>query len=138
MQTRPRKPADSGARFEQEGNADNGRAYNCRVLVISTMLWTQWNAQVELTLLAVLVLAGLGFYDDYAKIVQQSGGGTPPRVKLVAQIALALFVGFILEIAGDERDAFPEAETVILSNLVRSDAAVLQISDSRRRRRSGF
>jgi phospho-N-acetylmuramoyl-pentapeptide-transferase len=66
------------------------------VLLISTMLWTQWNAQVELTMLSVLVLAGLGFYDDYAKILQQSGGGTPPRVKLVVQIALALFVGMYL------------------------------------------
>ena len=47
-------------------------------LVLSTMLWAQWNAQVELTLLSVLVLAGLGFYDDYAKILQQSGGGAPP------------------------------------------------------------
>jgi phospho-N-acetylmuramoyl-pentapeptide-transferase len=51
---------------------------------------------VELTLLAVLVLAGLGFYDDYAKIIQQSGGGTPPRVKLIAQFVLALFIGIYL------------------------------------------
>jgi len=65
-------------------------------LLISTMLWTQWNAQVELTLLSVLVLAGLGFYDDYAKIIQQSGGGTPPRVKLIVQFVLASFVGFYL------------------------------------------
>ncbi len=65
-------------------------------LVISTMLWTQWNAQVELTMLSVLVLAGLGFYDDYAKIIQQSGGGTPPRVKLIVQLVLAAFVGFYL------------------------------------------
>ena len=65
-------------------------------LLISTMLWTQWNAQVELTLLSVLVLAGLGFYDDYAKIIQQSGGGTPPRVKLIVQFLLASFVGFYL------------------------------------------
>ena len=65
-------------------------------LVISTMLWAQWNAQVELTLLSVLVLAGLGFYDDYAKILKQSGGGTPPRVKLITQIALGAFVGVYL------------------------------------------
>jgi phospho-N-acetylmuramoyl-pentapeptide-transferase len=65
-------------------------------LVISTMLWAQWNAQVELTMLSVLVLAGLGFYDDYAKILQQSGGGTPPRVKLITQFALAAFVGIYL------------------------------------------
>ena len=66
------------------------------VLVFSTMLWAQWNPQVELTLLSVLVLSGLGFYDDYAKIVQQSGGGTPPRVKLLVQTALGLFVGIYL------------------------------------------
>src|SRR5215831_9484853 len=65
-------------------------------LVLSTMLWAQWNAQVELTMLSVLVLAGLGFYDDYAKIIQQSGGGTPPRVKLITQFALAAFVGMYL------------------------------------------
>ena len=65
-------------------------------LVLSTMLWAQWNAQVELTMLSVLVLAGLGFYDDYAKILQQSGAGTPPRVKLITQFALAAFVGIYL------------------------------------------
>ena len=65
-------------------------------LVVSTMLWTQWNAQVELTLLSVLVLAGLGFYDDYAKILKQTGGGTPPRVKLITQITLAGFVALYL------------------------------------------
>ena len=66
------------------------------VLVFSTMMWAQWNALVELTLLSVLVLSGLGFYDDYAKIIQQSGGGTPPRVKFWVQIALGLFVGIYL------------------------------------------
>ncbi|HEY4414689.1 MAG TPA: phospho-N-acetylmuramoyl-pentapeptide-transferase [Verrucomicrobiae bacterium] len=65
-------------------------------LLLSTMLWTQWNAQVELTMLSVLVLAGLGFYDDYAKILKQSGGGAPPRVKLIVQFGLATFVGVYL------------------------------------------
>jgi phospho-N-acetylmuramoyl-pentapeptide-transferase len=66
------------------------------VLVFSTMLWTEWNAQVELAMLVVLVLSGLGFYDDYAKIIQQSGGGTPPRLKLLVQTLLGLFVGIYL------------------------------------------
>jgi len=45
------------------------------------------------------VLTGLGFYDDYAKIVQQSGGGTPPRLKLWVQILLAVFIGVYLWMA---------------------------------------
>jgi phospho-N-acetylmuramoyl-pentapeptide-transferase len=67
------------------------------VLFFSTMLWAQLdNKLVLLTLLSVIVLAGLGFYDDYAKIIQQSGGGTPPRVKLWAQLAVSLFIGVYL------------------------------------------
>src|SRR5215510_11058847 len=38
------------------------------VLNATTLVWAQWNPLVELTLLSVVVLAGLGFYDDYAKI----------------------------------------------------------------------
>ena len=45
------------------------------VLNLTTLLWAQWNTLVQLTLLSVLVLTGLGFYDDYAKITQQSSGG---------------------------------------------------------------
>src|SRR5690348_12417252 len=86
-----------GARvLSKKGTPTMGGILIVAVLVFSTMLWAQWNAQIELTLLSVLVLAGLGFYDDYAKIIQQSGGGTPPRLKLWVQILLALFIGVYL------------------------------------------
>src|SRR5271154_6609402 len=86
----------SHLRVNKKGTPTMGGILIVLALVISTMLWTQWNAQVELTMLSVLVLAGLGFYDDYAKIVQQSGGVTPPRVKLIVQFSLAAFVGIYL------------------------------------------
>jgi phospho-N-acetylmuramoyl-pentapeptide-transferase len=82
--------------LSKKGTPTMGGILIVTVLVFSTMLWTQWNAQVELTLLSVLVLSGLGFYDDYAKIIQQSGGGTPPRMKLLVQTVLGLFVGIYL------------------------------------------
>jgi phospho-N-acetylmuramoyl-pentapeptide-transferase len=86
-----------GARvLSKKGTPTMGGILIIAVLVFSTMLWAQWNAQVELTLLSVLVLSGLGFYDDYAKIIQQSGGGTPPRLKLWVQILLAVFIGIYL------------------------------------------
>jgi phospho-N-acetylmuramoyl-pentapeptide-transferase len=91
------------------------------VLVFSTMLWAQWNAQVELTLLAVLVLSGLGFYDDYAKIVQQSGNGTPPRAKLLVQTALGLFIGvYLWKLPMTSEFQFPGKKSIIVmhSNLV--------------------
>ena len=66
------------------------------VLDLTTLLWAQWNTLIQLTLLSVLVLAGLGFYDDYAKIIKQSGGGATPQVKLWVQFALAVFVAVYL------------------------------------------
>jgi len=66
------------------------------VLNLTTLLWAQWNTQVQLTLLSVVVLAGLGFYDDYAKISEQSSRGTRSGVKLGVQTLLALFIGLYL------------------------------------------
>ncbi len=83
-------------RVDKKGTPTMGGLLIVVALIFSTMLWAQWNAQVELTMLAVLVLAGLGFYDDYAKILKQSGDGTPPRVKLATQFALGLFVAIYL------------------------------------------
>ena len=92
------KAEESGVQHvvDKKGTPTMGGILIVLSLVLSTMLWAQWNAQVELTMLSVLVLAGLGFYDDYAKILKQSGGGTPPRVKLITQFALAIFVGIYL------------------------------------------
>jgi phospho-N-acetylmuramoyl-pentapeptide-transferase len=65
-------------------------------LNLTTLLWAQWNTLIELTLLSVVVLTGLGFYDDYSKIIRQSGGGVRSLVKLSVQTALALFIGLYL------------------------------------------
>ena len=65
-------------------------------LNLTTLLWAQWNTLVELTLLSVVVLTGLGFYDDYTKIIQQNSGGVRSLVKLSVQIGLALFIGLYL------------------------------------------
>lgn len=60
---------------------------------LSALLWAQWNELVVLTLLSLVVLAGLGFYDDYAKVTQQSSRGAKSHVKLWVQTLLALFIG---------------------------------------------
>jgi phospho-N-acetylmuramoyl-pentapeptide-transferase len=107
--------------LSKRGTPTMGGILIISVLVFSTMLWARWNAQVELTLLSVLVLSGLGFYDDYAKIVQQSGGGTPPRVKLLVQTALGLFVGIYLwNLPATSELRFPGKKSMIVmhSNLV--------------------
>ena len=98
MRTRRRKPAAwRRGCLSKKGTPTMGGIMIVAVLFFSTVLWTQLDSKlVLLTLLSVLVLSGLGFYDDYAKIIQQAGGGTPPRVKLVTQFALATFIGVYL------------------------------------------
>jgi phospho-N-acetylmuramoyl-pentapeptide-transferase len=116
----------SKIRVDKKGTPTMGGLLIVTVLVFTTMLWTEWNAQVELTLLSVLVLSGLGFYDDYAKIIQQSGGGTPPRVKLLVQTALGLFVGiYLLKLPATSELQFPGKKSALImhSNLV-SDAVL--------------
>ncbi len=82
--------------LSKKGTPTMGGILIVLALNFTTLLWAQWNAFIELTLLSVVVLAGLGFYDDYAKIIQQSGGGIRPHVKLWVQGALALFIGLYL------------------------------------------
>jgi len=82
--------------LSKKGTPTMGGILIVLALNFTTLLWAQWNTLIQLALLSVVVLTGLGFYDDYAKIIQQSGGGTGSRVKLWVQAALALFIGLYL------------------------------------------
>lgn len=65
-------------------------------LNLTTLLWAQWNTLVQLVIVTVVVLAGLGFYDDYTKITKASSGGARSHVKLWVQIGVSLFIGAYL------------------------------------------
>src|SRR6266850_1591682 len=82
--------------LSKKGTPTMGGILIVLTLNLSTLLWAEWNTLVQLTLLSVVVLTGLGFYDDYAKIIEQSGGGARSQVKLWVQGALALFIGLYL------------------------------------------
>src|ERR1700704_3271481 len=109
-----------GARvLSKKGTPTMGGILIIVVLNFTTLFWAAWNPLIELTLLSVLVLTGLGFYDDYAKITQQSGGGTKPQVKLWVQVILAMFVAFYLwNLPMRSELRFPESKTPVISNLV--------------------
>src|ERR1043166_8691073 len=83
--------------FSKKGTPTMGGILIVLALNLTTLLWAQWNTFVQLTLLSVVVLTGLGFYDDYAKIIQQSSGGTRSFVKLAVRATLALFIGLYLK-----------------------------------------
>ena len=79
----------------------------------TALLWAQWNTLIQLTLLSVLVLAALGFYDDWAKITQQSNRGTAANVKLWVQFALAGFIAIYLWRAGAVKHLKLVSEVVV-------------------------
>jgi phospho-N-acetylmuramoyl-pentapeptide-transferase len=66
------------------------------VLDVTTLLWAQWNTLIQLTLLTGVVLCGLGFLDDYAKITKHNSEGVREFIKLWVQGVLAVFVAFYL------------------------------------------
>jgi phospho-N-acetylmuramoyl-pentapeptide-transferase len=109
-----------GARIlSKKGTPTMGGILIISVLTLTTLLWTAWNPYVELTRLSVVVLSGLGFYDDYAKITQQSGGGTKPQVKLWVQLLLALFVAvYLWQLPAQSFLKIPEEKHVLRCNLV--------------------
>ncbi len=105
--------------LSKKGTPTMGGILIVTVLNLTTLLWTHWNPLVELTLLTVLVLTGLGFYDDYAKIVKQHGGGAKPHVKLWVQSAVAVFVAiYIWQMPILSTLRFPESQTVWHNNLI--------------------
>ena len=87
---------DPGTRVTKLGTPTMGGFLIVGVMDVTAILWAQWNTQVQLTLLSVLVLAGLGFYDDYAKISAQSSKGAASIIKLIVQTALAAFIAVYL------------------------------------------
>ncbi len=87
---------DLKTRLSKKGTPTMGGILIVLALNFTTLVWAQWNPLVELTLLSVVVLTGLGFYDDYAKIMEESGAGVKFRVKLWVQAGLALFIGIYL------------------------------------------
>jgi phospho-N-acetylmuramoyl-pentapeptide-transferase len=82
--------------LSKKGTPTMGGILIVGVMDFTAALWAQWNTLIQLTLLSVLVFAGLGFYDDYAKITRQNNLGAAARVKLVVQVILALFIGVYL------------------------------------------
>lgn len=105
--------------LSKKGTPTMGGILIITVLNLTTLLWAQSNTLIQLTLLAVLVLTALGFYDDYAKIIQRSGGGTKPHVKLWVQMVLAVFVAvYLWQLPVTSHLRIPESKSVIESNLI--------------------
>ena len=82
--------------LSKKGTPTMGGLLIVLILDLTVVIWAQWNTLIQLTVLSLVVLAGLGFYDDYVKITRQSSGGTSSAVKLWIQCALGVFIALYL------------------------------------------
>ena len=84
------------ARVNKKGTPSMGGVMIVLTLDITALLWARWNEFLALTLMSVVVLAALGFYDDWVKLTKQDKAGIHSKVKLIVQIGLGLFIAIYL------------------------------------------
>src|ERR687895_564659 len=65
--------------------------------VAPTLLWADLsNPYIWIAILATSAFGGVGFTDDYLKIVRRSHHGLRPRYKMALQVLIAIVVGVTL------------------------------------------
>src|SRR5437762_4611804 len=65
--------------------------------LVPTLLWADLtNLYVWIAVLTTAAFGGIGFLDDYLKIVRRDHHGLRPRYKVACQIAVAAAVGIVL------------------------------------------
>ena len=78
--------------LSKKGTPTMGGVLIVLVIDLTALCWAQWNTLILLTTLSLVVMTGLGFYDDYAKITKQNSAGAAEHIKLWVQFLLAGFI----------------------------------------------
>lgn len=132
------KPGERGGKV---GIPTMGGLLIVTAIDVSVLFWARWNPLVVLTLVSLVGLAGLGFYDDWVKLTREKqeerGRGITPRVKLVIQFLLAAFIAVYLwlqpatnRLIADVMLPFMKSPLVVGSGVVGISVAVLAIVGS--------
>ncbi|MDP9064558.1 MAG: phospho-N-acetylmuramoyl-pentapeptide-transferase [Pseudomonadota bacterium] len=83
--------------LQKSGTPTMGGGLILVAMVIGTLLWADLSSRfVWIVLATTLAFGGVGFYDDYLKLVVGNSKGLPARYKYLAQSAIALVAGLAL------------------------------------------
>jgi phospho-N-acetylmuramoyl-pentapeptide-transferase len=101
-------------------------------ILVPTMLWADIsNAFIILVFVTTAFLGGVGFLDDYLKVVKKFKQGLIGRYKLAGQIFIGLFVGsaiyFMPELFGKNFDLINTLTTVPFSKNINFDFGIFYI-----------
>ncbi len=94
--------------LSKQGTPTMGGLLIILALVSSTLLWSDLtNKYVWVVLFATLAFGGIGFWDDYLKVVKKQSKGLNAKEKFGLQIAASLAIGiFLYYFSGDNEATF--------------------------------
>jgi phospho-N-acetylmuramoyl-pentapeptide-transferase len=82
---------------KKAGTPTMGGLLICIAILVPTLLWSDLsNPLVWLAILALVGFGGIGFADDYLKVIHKRNLGLTARVKFTAQVALAALIAGLL------------------------------------------
>lgn len=83
--------------LSKEGTPTMGGVLIIFAVVISTLLWANLtNLYIWMVIMVTVSFGIIGFMDDYRKLLRRNSKGIPGKLRLAAEIIIALFVGVIL------------------------------------------
>jgi phospho-N-acetylmuramoyl-pentapeptide-transferase len=86
-----------GLHKHKEGTPTMGGVLIIAAITVSTVLWADiTNIYILVTLASFLWLGGLGFADDYIKVVKKRNLGLTPMRKLAGQVLLGVLLGIFI------------------------------------------
>jgi phospho-N-acetylmuramoyl-pentapeptide-transferase len=101
-------------------------------LILPTLLWADiFNWFVILIVITTLWLGGVGFLDDYLKVIKKKSKGLIGRYKIIGQVGIGLFLGVIVyfypELFSSAFEKFNTFTTVPFSKNVNFDWGLFYI-----------
>ncbi|HET9086291.1 MAG TPA: phospho-N-acetylmuramoyl-pentapeptide-transferase [Acidobacteriaceae bacterium] len=90
---------------KKAGTPTMGGLLICVAILVPTLLWSDLsNPFVWLAILATVGFGGIGFADDYIKIVNKRNLGLTARAKMAGQIAVATAIALLLLVLRGKRE----------------------------------
>ncbi|MCL2039458.1 MAG: phospho-N-acetylmuramoyl-pentapeptide-transferase [Bacteroidetes bacterium] len=121
-----------GNHSSKAGTPTMGGLILLNAVIIPTLLWANIeNIFVILIVISTLLLGGIGFLDDYLKVVKKYKKGLIGRYKLVGQIFVGLIVGSVIyffpDLFGSNFDNINTLTTVPFSKNINFDFGIFYI-----------
>ena len=91
--------------YDKAGTPSMGGLIILLAIIFSTVMWAQpGNIYIWLILIVTIVLGGVGFVDDYIKIIRKNKEGLLGKFKIIGQVAVGAFLGSVLYFYPDFQD----------------------------------